>query len=82
MVAPPSSLQRPMPVLWPLQQSQVYTNNAWLACSLIPWLPPEGREPCPLPGRLQVLHYAKKLRKCLHLDQQGKTQGQRQAIQA
>lgn len=41
----------------------------WL-CSLIPRLPPGRREPCPLPGRPQFLHYAKKLCKHLHLNQQ------------
>lgn len=49
--------------------------------TMLPWLPPERREPCPLPGRPRFLHYAKMLRKHLHLNQQVKTQGQREAIQ-
>lgn len=68
-------------MLWLLHGGQVCPNNASLARSFIPWLPPECREPCLLPGRPQFPSYAKKLCKHLHLDQQVRTQDKDKAIQ-
>lgn len=48
MVAPPSSLQRPMlAYAVATAADQVYPHGASLHCSLIPWLLPECREPLP-----------------------------------
>lgn len=85
MAAPPSSLQRPINACAVVSAAErgtsILTMLPWLA-PLFPRLPPERREPCPLlPGRPGFPHYARKLRKHLHLNQQVKTQGQREVNQ-